>query len=77
MSEADKMFEELGYDKCEREIFIDYLILIYCKNNTCIQFDKEHKTFCKFEEGDDYVICDISMQELQAIYLKCKELGWI
>ena len=74
MSEADKLFEELGY---KHEWRYKNLILIYYKNNTCIQFDKEHKKFCKFEESDDYVICDISMQELKVIYLKCRELGWI
>lgn len=74
MSEADKIFEELEY-KCECRY--KNLVLIYYKNNTCIQFDKEQKTFCKFEDSDDYVICDISMQELQAINKKCEELGWI
>lgn len=74
MSEADKLFEELGY-----KLDWNYkgLILIYHKNNTCIQFDIEHKTFCKFEESDSCVICDITMQELKAINLKCKEMKWI
>lgn len=40
MSEADKLFEELGYKRYEETDFI-------------------------------------TMQELQAINLKCKELGWL
>lgn len=71
---ADEMFEELGYKLDWR---YKNLILIYHKDNTCIQFDMEHKTFCKFEESDSYVICDFSMQELKAINKKCEELGWI
>lgn len=74
MSEADKLFEVVGY---KLDWVYKDLILIYHKNNTCIQFDIEHKTFCKFEESDSCEICDITMQELQAINLKCKELGWI
>ena len=71
---ADEMFERLGY-KLEHRY--KNIILIYCKNNTCIQFDIEHKTFCKFEESDSCTICDINMQELKAINKKCKELGWL
>lgn len=71
MSEADKMFEELGYDKCELEIFIDYLSR---ENSHVITFRKDMKVVnssCGI--GSEY----ITMQELKAIQTKCKELGWI
>ena len=73
MSEADKLFEELGY-KVNNSEFVEELntttntvvdngyIEIIFYNNKTISID-----------GDDLV----NMQELKAINLKCKELGWL
>ena len=73
MSEADKMFEELGYEKEEYNPDVIY----YTSNilNTIyFAFNKNTKKVCFIENNE---AGDISMQELKAIYLKCKELGWI
>lgn len=70
MTNADKMFEELGYIKHENNFGIYY----HDKEDkwgeyTAIVFDKEDKTL-HFE-------IYITMQELKAINQKCKELGWL
>lgn len=69
MSEADKMFEELGYKKHENNFGIYY----YEKEDITqeylsIIFDKEDKTI-HFE-------IYITIPELKAINEKVKELGW-
>lgn len=71
MSEADKMFEELGYKK---ETHISRLI--YKRINVeeeyeeDITFYHDNKTVNKFGKA-------ITMQELKAINKKCEELGWV
>lgn len=67
MSKADKMFEELEYKKFEGLRTIDFY-----NDNGLIQFDKDCKQIHinKNEETDF-----ITMQELQAINEKVKELG--
>ena len=66
MSEADKLFEELGYMIDENENRT-----IYDNRNINIIFDKETKTI-----NTDEAIT-FNMQELKAINKKCEELGWI
>ena len=76
MTNADKMFEELGYKKTEdNEDFIAYqnkdiakLIEIYCNR----------KTISVYEVIDNETLLtgEITMQELKAINEKVKELGW-
>lgn len=75
---ADEMFEELEY-KILRNKEGERFHLEYAKNNkdgdaVAIQFWND-KTISKVDSYniDDY----ITMQELQAINEKCKELGWI
>ncbi len=71
MSEADKMFDELGFNKYEFDTCIDYLNR---ENRQGITFKKDMKvidSYCGI--GSEY----ITMQELQAINKKCKELEWI
>lgn len=74
MSKADEMFEELGYEiENEDEIcriykiakFGNILMFVFYKNATDERY--RLKVYEKY----------LSMQELQAINLKCKELGWI
>lgn len=69
MSKADEMFEKLGYKKEERNSADVYIK--HCKYMTRqIGFNTETKN----------VMIDvhyITIQELQAINEKCKELGWI
>jgi hypothetical protein len=73
MSEADKMFEELGYEKYENdtEVYYEY------ENEDIIYeitFYKQKKIFSKSVYRS---YCPISMQELKAINKKCLELGWL
>lgn len=72
MSKADEMFKNLGY-----EIDSTYEIeghLYFCKHYIKIDFDLKRKDFYKYNLSD--YRCPISMQELQAINEKVKELGW-
>lgn len=71
MSKADEMFSKLEFNKYEFDTYIDYLSRI---NSHGITFRKDTKridSHCGI--GSEY----ITMQELQAINLKCRELGWI
>lgn len=74
---ADKMFEELGYTRtiepnepCNMYYYAD----IICKDEF-ICFDLTRKNFrkvCAYHDSDD-----ITIEELQAINQKVKELGWV
>ena len=72
LSKAKKMFEELGYTEDE-----SYNLISYEKDEGehlyTIVFDTANKTFYKGSTCQDDVI---SMQELEAINEKVKELGW-
>lgn len=71
---ADEMFEELGYIK---DINDDYEIE-YRRSNIYINFNKTKKELSKGIEYDYYYgVKQITMQELQAINKKCKELNWL
>lgn len=71
MSEADKLFDELEFNKYELDTYIEYLNR---KTREEITFRKDTRTVEKCRNvSSDY----ITMQELQAINLKCRELGWI
>lgn len=74
MTKADKMFEELGYE-------------VIVNSNTTLNYEKEELYMDKeiiFELLDKSIsagygtgeCCHITMQELQAINEKVKELGW-
>lgn len=70
MSKADEMFKELGYEKIEEDE-------AYKRNEQHIVFyfpEREVVIYKRDKEGlgIDY----IDMQELKAINMKCKELGW-
>lgn len=67
MSEADKMFEKLEY-KLEFEDEKSFT-LANREEGRYITFMKNNKTLM--------LPCELTMQELQAINKKCKELGWI
>ena len=73
MSKADEMFEELGY-----EMDSTYEIkghLYYYKNDIKIDFDLNRKIFYKYSITG--CRCPITVQELQAINEKVKELQWL
>ena len=105
MSEADKMFKELGYEKYSededkiiykynRETFRisltfdkrEYKKTFYATEGLWIANDDEWHTKKFKNEWDKYnaspgywsnIWHEFDMQELKAINLKCKELGWI
>ena len=66
---ADEMFKELGYKHNEfmYEIY-------YTKEGKTISFWTDRK---KVESRVGVISVGNTMQELQAINKKCKELGWI
>ena len=70
MSEADKMFIELEYEKSEtgERIF-------YAKSDKEIKFNKWLRNVCCVDSNNKWRY--ITMEELKAINEKCKELGWI
>lgn len=73
MANADKMFEELGFNKIEdSKSFIKYKST---RDYAEIWFDKADKEFNCSNDEDEAIF--VSMKELQAIYEKCKELGWL
>ena len=70
MSEADKMFEELGWDKKEFDISIEYSkINAGSYEEMMICFDKRYKGIT--------IDTWLEIAELKAINQKCKELGWL
>ena len=70
MSKADKIFEELGYiEQFTLNEFIVYRTDSSHSMGHSIEFlTKSHKVFNSYNT--------ITMQELKAINIKCKELGW-
>ena len=82
MSESDKLFEELGYKKIDTNK-IKYIRFIRQVNKTTNESINFHKIFKKVEvyfydfEDHQELTKPISTEELKAINLKCKELGWI
>ena len=76
MSEADKMFEKLGYGKKE----LIEIVIYENKNDEEIYIDKKQRIVIKeayLSSLNIYEAREITMQELQAINKKCEELGWI
>ena len=73
MSEADKMFEELGYYKDFDDITHEYR-----KEEDEDFFEIDFWLDVKEVSKNYYREAgNITMQELQAIITKCKELRWI
>ena len=79
MSEADKLFEKMKYVKDNSFGTLNYIKL---SKNTIhyIRFYEKRKVFWAYifipKEGK-IKRKQITMEELKAINLKCKELGWI
>ena len=76
MSEADEMFEELGYkseiikSEVNNEVTIMYIKkFVYEYNSKIIAFKLKKKIV--------EIKYSLDMQELKAINKKCEELGWI
>lgn len=79
MSEADKLFEELGYENIiNKRCWCEYIKYFKLKGARHIIFALD-KTVSVCEENDKYLAINrdyFTMQELQAINKKCEELGW-
>ena len=74
MSEADRLFEELGYSKQE----LIEIVIYENKKDEEIYIDKKQRTVIKeayLSSLNIYEAREITMQELQAINMKVKELG--
>lgn len=73
MSKADKIFKELGYEVSNSE-FVEELNI-----TTNLVIDNGYVKIIFYNNKTIYIDADdiLNMQELQAINLKCKELGWI
>lgn len=75
MSESDEMFKELGYEMTE--IYNGYLYTDKTGFNIKITNMKRIDLYYN-EEVEMYEnLMQLTFEELQAINLKCKELGWI
>ena len=75
MSEADKLFEELGY-KISKKIKNGVIYLKETADEDIEISFIDYYDYGKTVEMNKFGNL-ITMQELKAINLKCKELGWI
>lgn len=73
MSEADKTFRKIEYEKIEDPKILKYENI---KKNKRIYFIKR-TVRCSFYNVSGEYPAYLNMQELKAVYLKCKEKGWI
>lgn len=71
MSKADKIFDELGYKRYDYLEHIDY----YNEQDEKIISFRNNKTVVAFNVYDGFE--EITIEELQAINEKVKELGWL
>jgi tRNA U34 2-thiouridine synthase MnmA/TrmU len=69
-----KTLEDLGYEKEESEYNI-----VFRKDNTTICFVKKLKALSKdlLTNNGKFVACNITMEELKAIYQYCIDNKWI
>lgn len=76
MSKADRLFEELGYKIIPKNPYQIYDIKYYKDDDNVYYFHFDRKSLNKSGEYDS--MCDnITMQELQAIKEKVKELRMV
>lgn len=75
MSKADEMFKELGYEK--EELNDDECIRYFSVVDYCIMFDLYSKCIKTVIDIDTELALELTIQELQAINEKVKELGWL
>lgn len=72
---ADKLFEELGYEKYISGKYQGYYQYDEQSNTICILFILDKKAIAIRYDGSNTPA--ITMDELQAINKKCQELGWL
>lgn len=80
MTNADKMFEELGYEKLETFFHITYK-KEYETHTAYIDFNEALKiistTITEKEPKGNGIWQDFNAQNIKAIYEKVLELGWL
>ncbi len=75
MSEADKLFKELGYKLIPQVENRSYFLKYKKDDDNIIYFDEDKEIH---KDGEYAETCyGITMQELKAINKKCEELKWI
>ena len=81
MSEADKMFEELGYKKIidnKKEVSYQYInALMGDRIEQTIQITKIGMIVFSYRNNQNHNVMRIGIEELKAINKKVEELGWI
>lgn len=81
MSEADKMFEELGYKKIidnKKEVSYQYInTLMGDRIEQTIQITKIGMIVFSYRNNQNHNVMGIGIEELKAINKKVEELGWI
>lgn len=73
---ARKMFEELGFNYCEDNDYVQYTIINRKKDKLWyveVCFDKRNK---RYWADADFSTLKISSALLKAIIKQCEELGW-
>ena len=83
MGEADKLFKKLGYKgpfemgsmDCVHN-YEDELFYYLTFDGQCIVFYKDH-TVSAYPAFEDDKVCALDVNDIKAIILKMKELGWI
>ena len=75
MSKADKMFEELGYNKYTTD-WVEEIVYLHrlLKTKLQIVFDTYNR---EYHSQQNYNLVTITVKEHLAIHEKMKELGWI
>ncbi len=73
MSKVDEVFSKIEYEKIEDPKILKYENI---KKNKRIYFIKRTVRCSYYNVSREYPAC-LNMQELKAVYLKCKEKGWI
>ena len=73
MSQADKLFEELGYVKTKYNNIVSYW---FFENEIATKSVRFYLQFKTFETITSSIRKSFNMQELKAINIKCRELGW-
>ena len=74
MTEADKLFKNLGYKKT-KEIYENFTVIVYKSEDISVEFTSD-KEIILTNKSNNYKNVILNIKELKAINLKCKELGW-
>lgn len=75
MSKADEMFEELGFKGSKTNNALGYINEQGTEFVLFLSPINKPKQICIHKDNTEYPA--MSLQELQAINEKCKELGWL